>query len=67
MSGGGRPMPNSGGITLTDGNDDRIGAAPGDVSPSPDEPLTLPLELGLRIVERELRERARLYELLADR
>ena len=53
---------------MTGGNDDRIGTAPGDVSPSADEPLTRPLslELGLRIVERELRERARLYELLAD-
>lgn len=57
-----------GGITLTDGNDDRIGTAPDDASSSLNEPLTrpLPLELGLRIVERELRERARLYELLAD-
>lgn len=53
---------------MTGGDDVRAGTAPGEASPPIDEPLTrpLPLELGLRIVERELRERARLYELLAD-
>lgn len=53
---------------MTGENGVRTGTAPDDVSSSLDEPLTRPrpLELGLRIVERELRERARLYELLAD-
>lgn len=53
---------------MTGENEDREDTAPGDVSPSTDEPLArpVPLELGLRIVERELRERARLYELLAE-
>ena len=53
---------------VTGENEDREGTAPDDVSPSPDAPLTraLPVELGLRIVEHELRERARLYEMLAE-
>ncbi|MDE0407654.1 MAG: hypothetical protein OXN81_07305 [Alphaproteobacteria bacterium] len=53
---------------MAHGKDDPTAQTPDRVSPSPDEPLTRPLllELGLRIVEHELRERARLYELLAE-